>query len=510
MHRLSRIFHTQRRLVPCLLSTNTSARDLLPMELWELVFESLLDEDLLVAARVCSAWNDRCVRMFLLRSGFSRLESTTGLILDSHELPALQLSLIPLPLRTLACRPWGSVLMRDLRCIQDFVSRSRDIEQLNLTFCCNFTRIHVAHGLSCSAMRAEFCDVLRAMAQKTSGPLIMISNSEIYLVDHQDLAKWWPRQREYRSLSNLQRLPLIKKVRTVLTRRTPRSDFSLLVGQRGKKQAFVCLSSVHTVEMRSVHPGSSPQVLPPFTLLTFDEKTQYKLVIGWHSSADPWISSERLNTVLPYVHLPALETIRIGVVLDPMAFTQFLAAHDRIREIQLERGAPAHVPRADEMLTSAPVALPNLTRVLCTAAADLALLLNSVHPPPNLTGVTIDFACATPSDALAFKRALRRLSLHTGDVVLCLDLRTSACTGPGWPDSDDRLIASVLYCVGRLCIEFSAEDDVRSLLPWAACLSRLRSLHMVCRKTIRQTSSLLQEAKEALPWVSEVQLQELW
>lgn len=507
MHRLSRIFSIRRRSVSRLLSIYNSPEESLPMELWELVFEALENESLLVAARVCCAWNDRCSRMFLLRSGLSQADLSTGNVnVDSYWLPALQFS--RLPLRTLTCRSWGWVLMRDLRCLKSFISQSRDLEQLNITFCCNFTRIHVTHDLPCSVMRAEFCDVLRAMAQKTSGPIIMILNSEIYLVDRRDLAKWWPKQRDHPGIVVLQRLRLFKKARAALERRIRQPEFSLTVGKWGSGPTSVYPSSLYTVEIRTVHPESAARLLPPFTLLTFDDKTQHKLLIGCrHSSSESWVSAETLDAILPYIHLPALEIIQIGVVPNSRAFTTFLAAHGRIREIELKRDAPAHAARADAMLTDVPVTLPSLARISFTSAADVAPLLNSVHPPPNLTTIAIVFARATPSDALAFKRAMRRLSLHIGEERLCLELRTSgpSCVGQEWPDAEDKLITSVLYCVSKLYIEFSTEDDVRSLLPWAACLPRLQSLGMCCpTATLGETSILLHEVKAALPWVPDI------
>jgi hypothetical protein len=45
------------------------AEDLLPTEVWELVFEELPDESLLTAARACHAWNDGCILIYLQRGG---------------------------------------------------------------------------------------------------------------------------------------------------------------------------------------------------------------------------------------------------------------------------------------------------------------------------------------------------------------------------------------------------------------------------------------------------------
>ncbi|KAJ7624252.1 hypothetical protein DFH06DRAFT_1445911 [Mycena polygramma] len=489
MHRLSRIFST----VPHQFSSFPSYGDLLPIELWELVFAGLPDEDLLTAARVCCVWNDCCIPIFLLNKGVGL---TSGdVCMGSDLLPILRLSRVSPQIHTLVCRPWGSFTVRDLKCVQYFVSRSRHIETVTLLFCCSFVDIHHVHNLPYSSVRDGLFGVLYAMAQKTQGLVVVVVNSEVHVVERRDLAQWLPSNRpDYFGI--LRKLPLVKKAQAVLAPGTRASQLPLPVGRLGKAPAFARLSELHTAEIRTVHPTSRPH--SSFTLITLN-KTQGALLLGGLSSAGTRVSAEHLNVCLPYIRMSSLESIEIAATLDHGAFTSFLEHHPGILTITL---GPAQRPvfATDGSLTSAPIALSHLRRLVCKLHADdLVPLLNSFHPPPPLTTVVLNLS---QPDALAFRRAMRRLSLHP--TLLRLDLCFTATPGNGWPDTEDRLIGSVLYCVELLYIECSTAEDVRTILPWVASLPRLQSVHFFCRLGDSVRLLLIAEVRAALHWVPDI------
>ncbi|KAJ7624222.1 hypothetical protein DFH06DRAFT_754362 [Mycena polygramma] len=486
-HRLSRILSP----APHQLLSDTSYGDLLPLELWQLVFAVLTDEDLLTAARVCCVWNDCCIPIFLLSKNVAL--ASGDVCMGSELLPVLRLSRVSPQIHTLTCRPLGSLTVRDLKCVQYFVSRSQHIEALTLSFCCNFVDIHHVHNLTFSSVRDGLFGVMYAMAQKTQGLVVVVVNSEIHVLEPRDLAQWLPSNRpDY--LDTLRRLPLVKKVQAVLAPGTRAVHVRLPVGRLGKVPVFACLSELHAAEIRTVHPTSRPH--PPFTLITLNKAKQGALLLGELSSAGTRVSAEHLNVCLPYIRLPVLERIEIAVTLDRSALTSFLEHHPGILSITLGR-AQRPVFATGESLTSAPIAPPHLCRLVCKLQADdLVPLLNSFYPPPPLGIVVLNFPQA---DAFVFRRAMRRLSLQP--TLLRLDLCFTATPGNGWPDAEDRLIGSVLYCVDWLYIECSTAEAVRAVLPWVASLPRLQSVHFFCRPGDSVRLLLMADVRAALPWV---------
>jgi hypothetical protein len=101
------------------------------------------------------------------------------------------------------------------------------------------------------------------------------------------------------------------------------------------------------------------------------------------------------------------------VAQDPKAFTQFLVNHPRIKRVELDvnswRGPIA-------ALTTRPIALPQLTHIVCLEPQHLIPLLDALHISPNLSAPNLPFRRFSPSSALVFKHALRRLSLHVSPV----------------------------------------------------------------------------------------------
>ncbi|KAJ7652410.1 hypothetical protein DFH06DRAFT_1206066 [Mycena polygramma] len=498
MHPLRRILLTVRRhLALPRLTSSMSFQDPLPMELWELVFEALTDDALLIAAQVCCAWNERCTRRFLLNKGFPPEKMMTGTVsMKSDVLPVLQISRIPPSIKSLVCKPRCRFVIRDLAYLQSFVSRSHHIENLTLSF--HEVLFNEYHHLSRSSVQDGLCRLIQTMAQKTAGPAVLIAYGDIFVVERRVLAKWVPRRN---CSSVLRRLPLVDKAQAVLAPESQDPQLSLLVGHSGKEPVFACLAH-YSVEMRSMHPPRGK--LLPSTFISFDSPT--KLRLGHSTNARAGVSVEQLNAILPYIRLSALHTIEISVALDRAAFTQFLAHHPRIWDIEIIAGARMNPFRVDQMLTVGPVPLPNLQYVICTSYADLVPLLNSFHPSPKLSAVVF-WHTSTPSDSLAFRRALRRMSMHVAP--LYLDLRTvPPCTEEGWPDTEDQQITGVLYCVDRLSLTFTRPEYVRATLSWVACLPRLLSLELRCHRRHYGLEDwatlLLEEVRAALPWVPEI------
>ncbi|KAJ6532624.1 hypothetical protein B0H19DRAFT_1188047 [Mycena capillaripes] len=477
MRRLSRRFPGVRRRTVPVPPLSSSFDQALPMELWELVFGQLSDNNLLLAARVCCAWNDRCITIRLLRSDISQPSLNTGtLSLHSDLLVALQLSRLTPRLHTLSCAFRGSWVLRDLKCLHAFIARSRSLQILELSFDSDlFTLQYHHHRSSRSAVLTHVCDIVRAMAQKTTGVIAVLAESYLYIVHSADLAEWRPRRTMHR-------------VQFVI--------FALLVGRQGWRQKFIQLPRLLALEMRAVEPEKPSR----FTLLTFDVGTMHSIHLGGSHDDDPWVTARQFSAVLPHISLPFLHTVGISIALEPAPFTQFLRNHPRIRTIELMTGHSQS--RALPMLTTHAVTHAGLTHFKCAEPQALIPLLNTFHLSPKLRAISLSFTRSTPSDVLEFKYAVRRLSLHCPPLRLELDA--------GWTahgkqfDAEDRLIASCLYCVETLYIISGSTATTKSLLGWAACLPDLRSLELYCPNV--EMPSFLEEMRARLPWVADIQL----
>ncbi|KAJ7613900.1 hypothetical protein DFH06DRAFT_1146639 [Mycena polygramma] len=481
----------------------------LPMELWEMVFEQLESDSLLCAANVCWAWNNRCLRLYLQINlpsssltpiAVPAVDSVTGIsaaAVDSVSSQALQL-------QHTDTFPWSSRRVDAARRIENLehlrtvVSRSRHIQQVTISFSSSSLDFH-ERGMS-----AHFCDVVHAMTQKTHGFVVMITDmGNLCVVERCYVAQWPRSHRPSGHADAAQRLAQSEGTDPFRTANFGSSYMFLPVGHDGHRAKSVQLHSVRLAEISAVHPAGVGQ---SFTLVKLNyEHRHWTLKIGCPcDDTKTWGSYEQLKNVLPYLHLPTLKMICIGVAIHPTAFTQFLRNNNGITQIELKR-VPLDEQPHGEMLSEYPVVLPKLECLLCHAVEDLVPLLNSITLPD---GTTISTYFDPFSDAPALRRALRRLSQHTLSVNLILSGRW-AVRMPF--DDEDLLIARALDCVNCIHMYVRAEEDIRAVIPWLACLPRLRTFLGMTDRIKNSTEdltseSLSKEMRAALPRVAFVGL----
>jgi hypothetical protein len=158
--------------------------------------------------------------------------------------------------------------------------------------------------------------------------------------------------------------------------------------------------------------------------------------------------------------------------------------------------------------------LPNLTRLHADDGIGLIALLDAFDSPSvSILGIRI-----TRPDTLhvaGLKSALRRISLRTQPTKL--ELKLSLMCADHIPlDDEERTIVSALYCVDCVRLVTDRVGEARSILPWLKMLPALRRLelsHLVLRNNSPSSDrndpelvAFMEDARTALPWVSEVHL----
>ncbi|KAJ6556856.1 hypothetical protein DFH09DRAFT_1164623 [Mycena vulgaris] len=495
----------------------------LPLEVWDLVLEELGDDSLRIAARVCSAFNDRAIAIQLERNGISSQSIGSGVLhLHSHLLHILQLSRVIPPIHTLVCRFWVFRVFRDMKFLRHFIQRSQEITELHLSFSYSLFHVHRLETLfpySQHALLTEFCGVLRAMASKTVGPVIVIANSQVYRVRRCDLAIWG-----LRYLIQFQWRPFgahwIDWTLFALGRDFTRPYLLLLAPRRGLMRRFKYMWELRSINIRVV-PAVS-EATEPFTLVAFDSDIESTVGFGTSGHRGD-IPGSHLTTIIPHITLPALQELRITQDVDPTALTEFLDRHPTIRRILYEIDSAVDVgdPGAERsdgslkrrLLTSTPIALPSLESLRCNDAGHILPLLDTFGLSPHLFSLRLSFKHHSPAHLTGLKRGLRRLSLRS--TPLRLDIGAWGVAENPWQPIDDagRQIVGCLWCVDHVRISGRTPADLQLLILWLGMLPALLRLELVIfslnppdghHDYDALRSAALQEAQMALPRVPQI------
>ncbi|KAJ7115352.1 hypothetical protein C8R44DRAFT_223319 [Mycena epipterygia] len=506
----------------------------LPPELWELVLQELDDDNLLIAARVCSAFNDRCVAIHLGRNDITPISLATGtLSIHSHLISVLQLARQAPQVHTLECRFWAFHILRDMKLLREFLVRSQELKDLHLVFHGNMIDAHSNDAIfpySQDALLTQFRDILRAMATKSTGPVVVIASPTIHMIHARDLAEWGLR---YFLHVNESIAPVAWIDKAWSTLKPEKSDphLSILVCRRGLKRKFICTESVYSVRVVAITAAPDP-----FTLICFNPDTQPLLELGPSWLHTDSVAAARLTAILPSITLPSLGTLQINAEVDPAVLRGFLLRHPSIHSINDYRVELSPSPS----LLSSPLSHPIVTRLSCKRTAHLPALLASLSASPNLGTIALDIKRHSPADVAQLTRALRCLSLRTGSPIR---LEAHAMLFVGWKpwlpiEAEERSVLGCLWCVE--CVDLRATtvspqclfrlllsaraafltliflfffqvSDARRLIPWLAMLPALRRVEVSISRVggyRPEMGALVEEVWGAMPWVSLVEVRE--
>ncbi|KAJ6522236.1 hypothetical protein DFH09DRAFT_1424094 [Mycena vulgaris] len=399
---------------------------------WELILNELPDQSLLIAARVCRAFNDRCIVLYFARHEIP-VQSLTGdfLKIDAHLLRALQVQRLRPRLSTLICRFWPFYVLRDMKLLLELIKKSPGLAELRLSFSEDLLTAHTLDTIfpySQHTLVDAFCDVIRAMAAKTEAPVVLIVFGRIYYL------------------------------RPAISR------------------AGDCATSP---------PGNiSSGRLLGLTEPTFGGKGRAPSLSRWLRKPPPSlfcngpVPGSQLTRILPLLTLPSLRTLALNADVDPAVLGQFLIRHPTITVIHPWRFGAYHSlllrrrkdhPPPEHVLALAP-AVYNWNRVRArytdmyrVPQARPARL--SLHPRPVCLRI-----CKWRADALAIDAEERQIvgCLYAVD-SMHVDARGAAelLALLPWVEMLPALRRlEVMIYVDEQARRVSLLPEVRAALPW--------------------------------------------
>ncbi|KAJ7491852.1 hypothetical protein B0H11DRAFT_2008089 [Mycena galericulata] len=468
-----------------------SLKTRLPPELWELVLEELWDDSLLIAARVCSSFNDRCIAIYLRRRNVTREEIATGsLAISSDLLGVLQLLRLTPQIHTLVCRFWAFNVLRDLKYLREFLSRQHGLKELSVFFYENVAAAYETDTMfpySQQTLLTELGNVFRAMTAKSMGPVV-IMDSTIHTIGRWGLAGG-----------------LVQSQFTVRAVKSAPRLCRLVWGPQ-RNDILASISSIHCTSITS-------RTSQPFTLITLDQEFQWSMSLGarWKAKAKNAVSPSQLERIIPHITFPILRSLQINEMVDPTILSPFLIRHPMIERIWFN---PDHLELPCRKPLHQPLELPKLTDLSCRNPAFLCIALDAFGWSPRLQNVSIALRRHSPAHVAALKLGLRRLSLTPTSITLKVDV-WHIDEGPWEPIGDDEgRIVGCLYHVSSVFIDAWSILDVRRLIPWLAMLPCLRRVELsifnedtLANGTVGSYGpSVTSQIRAALPWVAHVSM----
>ncbi|KAJ7617172.1 hypothetical protein FB45DRAFT_1034466 [Roridomyces roridus] len=439
---------------------------ILPSEVWDSILADLSDDFLLLAAGVCSTFNERCIVEYLHRHGVSRqdLRSHSTLTLPADLLPVFALSVQTMPqAHTLVCTFLAfHDVPRELRYLQQFISRADagQVQQLDLRFDGNVLGTNTPY--SQQELLTELEGVLKAIVGKTpGGPVAVLDGSDIHLVG--------PRF----SLASVKADPTTCR----------------LVWEHKTRLLLRDITSIHC----SVAGLGTSQ---PFTLIVFNHQAEPTVRFG----AKFRTQQTELNALLPHINFPgALARVRIAALVNPAVLASFVTRHPTIQFIHSELSSKLPPRR----LLTEPLALPSLTQIESKHVAHLPALMEAFGGAPLLETISLPIHRRTPGEVVVLTEALRGLATLPGG-----ELRMSLCAWDigrhAWePITEaEREVVESLDRITAVSIEADSVGDVMCQLPWLAMLPALESVKV----RIFERWASAGEVRAALPGVAEIEV----
>ncbi|KAJ7510762.1 hypothetical protein B0H11DRAFT_1956020 [Mycena galericulata] len=484
-------------------------------ELWEFVFHELGDEDLLLAACVCSTFNDRCIPIYFERKGVTREAFTTGtIIILSDHLRGLHLSRLTPPLHSLTCHFGAFKILRHLKILRGVLDRCNEIRELSVVFPVDVINAHAHDTYTQEMLLAELGRTLRAMTARTSTPFVIDRRADTYTIGRwgfpafQGLAiisggdLWVRRNLGLRGIRN--------QARSDSKRGSRKDKFAVETDwARPTLRAFAldnASDSDHYLGLWSIHglwvDSGKPK---PTLLITLNNHSAERLRLGRTHLSDPVASAAELEFILPHINLPRLTRVEITESISREKLRDFLVRHPTILSIHYE---PFLRPQVDKLLNH-PLVVPALVNLSCTLA-HISLLLDTFGLSPHLETITVYFKRTSAQDVVDVKRALRRLSLIPNSILFWIGVGNHS-KRPWAPISDEEgQIVGCLYAISTLRISADAIADARIMIPWLAMLPSLRHLNIYIYKEWKENPVVnnspedllfVEEARSALPWV---------
>ncbi|KAJ7190033.1 hypothetical protein GGX14DRAFT_580194 [Mycena pura] len=439
---------------------------LLPLEVWDLVFQALLNDDhmLLQVACVCRIFNELAIALFFRRNKINL--STGAVTVNPYTVTALYLSCGHLPINTLSCS-FFSTYVRSMRILRAVVEKCPDLTNLHLTYATLGTRRISGEKTFLLAL----CDVLHAMSKRMAGPVIVLGTNFILRFEVADLCT----RKRYNWIP--------ARIQRVLKVDSP-SQFSMQLKARQ-------LAYPAEVEIQCIRAELGP--FNSFTLIAFDMMSLTLVPTKTLSAAD-------ISSILSHIRVPLLRYFHLHTdAINPAVLSQFFSRHTGVLRIHI-----SHTDGSRHPLCTPPVLLPILSEISSCDAARIPALLDAFGHSPQLYAIRINFDRTTVPLVAELKTALRRISLqpHITRLELNLPRNIGVALQAYPPDDEEHAILSTVHFVRDIRLLAHSIADARAVIPRLAMLPALRTLNLDVDWTGTKRPdlpALIEEARTALP-----------
>ncbi|KAJ7211468.1 hypothetical protein C8J57DRAFT_309381 [Mycena rebaudengoi] len=483
------------------------AVEILPVELWDAVFQELPHGDLLRAAAVCTSFNILCIGIYFARNGFypASIEENGDVFLRSPLLPALQLSCLVLPITRLRCHFWDFAIQRNLIFLRELVRRSGTLSHLFLSFSSDLFRVREHAQYPREDLRrpvlSAFCDVLYEMAKKRDGPVIVCSPRTMFSCRARDIRTWRLHRHEFNR--GLTPVELFRRASFLGSKSYwYRSTVRLFDGRSAR------VVTLRKIEDATVVSADIPDERYPLrgTIVVFNPSSLTHLYLS-----DNRLSEREYAMLCAVITFPVLTNLGLCTYkIRSEDLSMFLLRHVLIEELECACNQGDHIYTGVAPLISPPIAHPKLTTISVDGQGKVIYaLVDALDLSPNLLSLSFLFDRSTPSRLNDLKVALRRISLRTRDTHLQLSLSSSVSEQEF--DEEELHIAGSLRCITDVRLACWSVRSGTTMIPWLARLPGLTRVEVTLYTEDQHiptgdhnVADLVARISEALPHVLEV------
>ncbi|KAJ7055744.1 hypothetical protein C8F01DRAFT_1157552 [Mycena amicta] len=509
----------------------SSALDVLPAELWDIIFHlHPCNRMLLSLASVCRAFNERCIRIHFAQRGVSLDDLLTGdrvhLVADSLIALSLYFPCPTLPMHQLVCVELDAErACRFIACLNNLVLRSPALKFLSVSFNSDLYQISLRKRKIALPM---LCSVVSGLTERVGPtPVFIRTRYSTFSCKAGDISKW--NLHDYSFNAPASRRPSwLGALRTTEIQRVPYSTTTRLHdGTTGKVPP---LRQLNSIEVQLAGPPSG-------CFVTFNAS----FITSIHEAHPPTSAHmASLEAMLARARLPNLRSLALHLyspLADPTVLRRFLASNPNLQSLQYacfakeQRVGPAISP-----LINPPLAHRGLvyvrTSILPRGNQSLVAGLAS---SPNIE--TFEFSLESfilPVQANHLLHDLGCIAVRTSTqpVTLCLVFTESwrpfklwekeryskRCPALNWVDDPSAMdIARGMRHVCSVVMWLRSVVEARRLLTWLAALpdttrvtfhiqltkaGRWNSRRKLSEEELSATKeAFITEAQEALPHV---------
>ncbi|KAF8212673.1 hypothetical protein K438DRAFT_1804935 [Mycena galopus ATCC 62051] len=273
---------------------------LLPVELWDVILSELTNDGLLLAACVCRTWNELALALYMRRHNIAAASSSMRI--PAFVLQPLHISCVVPQIHTLHCTFPAYALLRRMKSLRAVVAKCPQLINLSVDWGYDPFKARTYLPSPPAALVAILRDVLRVLAARTAGPVIVVGNETIQKFAPEDIGRW----------------PIIASAESRVS--------APVHGNTWK--SFWITGSVDAIDVRSIKVGSGP--LDCFTQITFPTRT-----LTLRPTDD--LSLVDAATILSHIYISTVMFLDIETnSIDPVALSKFRDNHPlvKIREFE--------------------------------------------------------------------------------------------------------------------------------------------------------------------------------